>query len=55
MKKAAKILGGCMGLIKTVLFIYIVLFIYSCSDPKKDYEPLQQLQSSASQNLKFVQ
>ncbi len=40
-----------MGITKNLLFVFIILFIYSCSNPEKDYEPLQQQQTTAEQKL----
>ncbi len=36
---------------KTLLSLLVILILSSCSNPKKDYESVQQLQSSAEQSI----
>ena len=35
----------------SLLFVLVVLVLASCSNPKKDYEPIQQLQSTSEQSI----
>ncbi|MBI1804759.1 MAG: hypothetical protein HY033_13545 [Ignavibacteriae bacterium] len=34
-----------------ILFTFVLLFLSSCSNPKKEYEPVQQLQTTAEQSI----